>query len=759
MQLYAWNRQRSAALQQYRSCVRILETELGVSPLAETTSLHQAIQMNTLAPWQKPSSTELPEPPAEIVPASAAPVAAPLFGREKELAAVQQVYGQVGPEGRFLALAGEAGIGKTYLAEAFLAGQAGTGQLRARCYEGETHLAYAPFVEAIRDGLAQDGADARILARRGPWLAICARLLPELAERFPQLQPAPDSDWPGSNGRFLEAIGRLLEALLAGAQPGTLWLDDVHWADAASLDMLAFLARRWRRRPYLLLVCWREGDLPADHQLRRILADARRDGAGVLITLDRFGPEAVSKLVESWPGMAAQNGSLAGRLYQETEGLPFLLTAYLQIHAEAGSNERALADWSLPATARDLFQARLTRAGETGRQLLQTAAVIGRPFGFELLHAVSGRSEDEALVALEELVIQRMLIEQPGEAAAGAYAFQHHKLRDLVYGDMSLARRRLLHRRTAQAMQAHRERPTGELAGQIAAHFQAAGSQTEAASAHLLAGDYARSLFAHRDALAHYQAALALDHAQAALLHEACADLQTLLGEYTAALISFEQAAAGSEAGDLPRLEHKIGQVYYRRGEWELAERQFERAAAAWSVATMSGELARVYVDWSMTAYRAGNMAQAIRMAESARELADKPLLQAQSHNILGILDRSQGEILPAIAHFERSLRLAEQHGLLAVRISALNNLALAEGSSGLYRAAHAHLETALQHCLTYGDLHWEAALRNNLADQLHQMGREEESMQQLKLAVSIYAEIGREAGDWQPEIWKLTEW
>ena len=203
MQLYAWNRQRSAALQQYRSCVRILETELGVSPLAETTSLHQAIQMNTLAPWQKPSSTELPEPPAEIVPASAAPVAAPLFGREKELAAVQQVYGQVGPEGRLLALAGEAGIGKTYLAEAFLAGQAGTGQLRARCYEGETHLAYAPFVEAIRDGLAQDGADARILARRGPWLAICARLLPELAERFPQLQPAPDSDWPGSNGRFL----------------------------------------------------------------------------------------------------------------------------------------------------------------------------------------------------------------------------------------------------------------------------------------------------------------------------------------------------------------------------------------------------------------------------------------------------------------------------------------------------------------------------------------------------------------------------
>jgi DNA-binding SARP family transcriptional activator/Flp pilus assembly protein TadD len=751
MRLYDWTGQRSAALQQYRRCLHILEEELGVAPLAETTELYETIQAGQLAP---PIAGQ-----PEIIRSAGAiettPAAMPLIGRQGELLAMQAIYDRLGPDGHFLVVAGEAGIGKSRLAEAFLASRPDARRLLAHCYDGETGLTYGPFAQAIRDALQQAEALERLAPIRPHWLAEAARLLPEMNQFFTDLPTPPPFDWPGAPGRFWEGLSRVLATLLTGPRPGVLWLDDVQWADSASLDLLAYLVRRWQGRPYLILACWREGELPADHQLHQLLAESRRTGTGHYLSLNRLALDEVAELVRAWlPAGGAAGETWIRRLYQETEGLPFLVTTYLQLTAQPEFDPQAT--WPMPATVRDLFQSRLAQSGEMAGQLLQAAAVIGRAFSFDLLQAASGRSEEESLPALEELLNQNLLLEQAGSPV---YAFSHHKLRELIYGDLSLVRRRLLHRRVAVALQGQSGPRPAELAGQIAAHYQAAGQDAEAAAFHRQAGDHARSLFALQEALDHYQAALALGYPDPAALHEACGDLQTRLGQYSAALTSYERAVAAGPAGRLPRLEHKIGQVYHRLGEWQLAERHFEQATATWPASEAADSLSRLYLDWSTTAFRAGRMDQAAELAEKAQGLAVEPLSQAQVCNVLGLLARKQGHLAQAVEQFDHSLSLARTGGYLEVQIAALNNLALVEAAAGRLEQAQTLLREALVHCQTYGDRHWEAALHNNLADALHLSGQKEATMAHLKQAVAIYAEIGRETGEWQPEIWKLTEW
>jgi len=764
MQLYAWLGQPNAALRQYRDCTRILDEKLGVPPLSETTALYEAIQNDRLsAPVPEIEGDIAPRLPPHRHPSGSLP----LVGRTAELAAMQALYRQVGPDGRLLLLTGEPGIGKTALAESFLAGHRGATRLTTRCYEGENHLAYAPFVQAIREAINQPAAVARLREVRPTWLAEAARLLPELADNFPDLPLAPPLDWPGASGRFVEGLSQVLLALLTtsqpNSQPGILWLDDAQWADAASLDLLSFLTRRWQSRPYLLLVCWRGGDLATDHRLRQLQAETGRNGSGHSLALDRLDVVAVSELVAA----AAANSDfpaaadLTDHLYRESEGLPFLLRAYLQTLPQTSTEA---ASWRLPATARDLFHSYLAQTNETEGQLLQAAAVIGRAFDYSLLLSASGRSEEESLPALEGLLSRQLLVESPGSML---YDFHHHKLRELVYEEMSLVRRRLLHRRVALAMSASlAAKQSGEMAARIASHFQAAGADEQAAIFFQQAGDYARSLFAHRDALQHYRSALALGHPQTATLHELCGGLHVRLGEYAAALTSYEMAAAVCPPEQLAQIEHRIGQVYYRRGEWQLAEHHFEQAQRLWTGGESDGDgkaagenLARLYVDWSVTAYRAGQTDKAIALAEQAQSAATIPQVEAQRQNMLGILARKQGDLPTAVKYFKGSLRLADDQEFMDVQISAANNLALAEAASGQIQDAFEQLQIALDLCLTYGDRHWEAALRSNLADLLHQLGREEESMAQFKQAVTIYSEIGQEIGQARPEIWKLTEW
>lgn len=776
MLLYAWAGKRAAALRQYRECVQALEQELGVSPLEATTRLYQLIKENQLPPLPPPLPEPLFAPEEQQIDNAAAPASTqnppqanaiagyPLVGRAEEWATLLATYHAARDEGRVIIIEGEAGIGKTRLADELLAyaRRRGANVLFAHCYEGESHLAYAPVVNALRTALAQQREARRLDAIPTSWLSEVARLLPELSMLRPGLPPPPPLDNPGAQTRFFEGVRQLFLALSAGDTPGILCFDDLHWIDGASLEWLSYLLRRLHEQPLCLLFTWRGKQPGRGTPLHQLFVEAQRSGKATILTLTRLSEPSVREFVQA--SIANHlNDHFVDRLYVETEGIPFFLVEYLTVIAK-GALHTEEADWSLTGGIRGLLASRLDAVDEIGWQLLNTAAVIGRSFDFDTLREASGRGEDETVAALETLIAQGLVEEvesRTGERNP-TYDFSHEKLRSFVYDETSLARRRLLHRRVAEALIGHGHRDAGTLAGQIAHHFRLAGNDAEAAEYYKLAGERARSLYANAEALAHFQLALALGHPDAAALHEAIGDLYTLLGEYHSALNSYETAAALGAADALARLEHKLGAVSMRRGDWELAESHFEAALAALHGQDQPSQQASIYADWSLTALRRDQEQQALELAQRALRLAeasDDTRALAQAHNILGMLASHQHDMQMALHHLEQSRLLAEKLHDPAMRAAALNNLAQAYWASGDAPRALSLTEAALALCISQGDRHREAALHNNLADLLHATGQTEAAMSHLKQAVSIYAEIGVEAGTVQPEIWKLSEW
>jgi len=814
MRIYAWSGRRGAALRQFQACQRVLADELGVEPLEETVEVHQAIQANRLPP----------PPPVTVTPAGSgagrageaagaveagaggavdsrrqvsgrsatlpegAPIAAgsgaarpgtggaagpgggaragagagtgalkaaPLVGREPEWSALLDAYAGVATDGRLVVIEGEAGIGKTRLA-AELAGHArslGASVVGGRCYEEEAAVAYGPFIEGLRgvlaDGRALEGVPVH-------WLAEARRLLPELIERHPDLPEPGPLDGPAAGRQFLEGVSQVLLAACAGPVPGLLVLDDLHWADAASLDVLAYLIHRLEGRPLLVVACWRSEQVPADARLRRLAAEARRTGHGSVLELERLDAAEVAQLVAA---VAPARAEVAGLLHERTEGLPFLVLEYLAAVGDDGELPALL-----PGGARDLLAARVRGVGDAARQVLAAAAVLGRSFDVDTARAASGRSDDEAVAALEELAARGLVHEVGGDV----YDFGHGLVRDLVYAQTSLARRRLLHRRVGEALASAargRRLPGGVIgeppAASIAHHLELGGAAAAAADWHRRAGDQARAVFANHEALHHYRAAAALGHPDTAGLHTCVGDLETLLGNYDAALAAYTTAARAATGAERWLVEQKLGAVCARRGDWDAAERHLAAAQEGLGTGGAEARRAGLAVDRGLVAHRQGRDADAAGLAAEALELAteagDADAL-ARAHGMLGMLASSGGDHDRARRHLEQSLALAEGLADPSARVAALNNLALAHRATGDLDQAIARTRAALELCARQGDRHREAALHNNLADLLHLDGRPAEAMEHLKRAVAIFAEVG-EPGTLEPEIWKLVSW
>ena len=716
MRIHSAKGERGAVVATYRSLVAALDRELGVEPLDESTDLYLAL-----------SRGAAPSPQRELIAPSAGSDPLPFVGRASEWERLVGDYQR--SDSMIVGIHGEAGIGKTRLVEEFIshARALGARTVIARAHEGEAHVAYGVLTEAL-----QELVTSRVAGQ------LSEASLEELARLLPELDVDP-AESPVAN-RFYEAVRAAFEEGLRGDRPGVVVFEDVHWADDATLDALAYVARRVAETGICLICTWRTEERYAD-----LLQQIVTSEAAMRIELVRFGQEELAALIIE--AKLTLDEDQTTRLLDETEGVPYFVTEYVKSLSTAGT-------WQVPASVRDLVAHKLTVAHGVARQILDAAAVIDRAVHFELVCRVSGRTDLETADALDEL--SRTGLMRVTDEGVARYEFSHDKLRAVAYEQLSPARKHVLHRRTAEALIESAPDPDGASAASIARHLELAGTNETAADYHRKAGLWAHRVFAHAEALEHFRRALALSDANAEI-HESIADVHVLQGNYAEAVTSYETAAAlAEEPGSIDR---KLGALYLRRGEYDLAQAHLNDALETSKDEWTTTE---ILVDLSLVARRLGTdeeaatyAAEAVRRATALGDSA----LTARAENAAGMLASAAGDAEGARGHLQVAFDLATVADDLPAMVAALNNLALVERRAERNEEAIELTRQALEACRRLGDRHREAALENNLADLFNDIGDRAAAMDHLKRATAIFAEVGSDPHGPLPEVWKLVEW
>jgi tetratricopeptide (TPR) repeat protein len=362
-----------------------------------------------------------------------------------------------------------------------------------------------------------------------------------------------------------------------------------------------------------------------------------------------------------------------------------------------------------------------------------------------LLRSTSGRTDDEIVEAVEELVTAGLLREE----SDGHLGFALDVLENVTYQSTSLIRRRLLHRRAAEALEAlPRSRTDARLATVTSSHLRAAGSD-EAAEWFQRSGDLTRAIFASDEAVTSYETAIALGHPDVGRLRLALGELAMSRGDYQTATRELQAAAAQSTGSALALVEHRIGDLNRILGRFELAEESFTRADR------YHPEPADLFADWSLLRHRKGDTDSAITLATTALETAEskgETLLISRAFNILAVVSPDPNQ---AMEYVEKALEMAGSAE--PARMAALNNKAHLLAAAGELDNAIELVTEAKTIAERAGYRHHQAALLNHLADLNHQSGQTGEAEKSLTEAVTLFADIA--SGDWEPEVWLLRQW
>lgn len=500
----------------------------------------------------------------------------PLVAREVELQRLLVTLDELaaGGGGRLLLVAGEAGVGKTRLCQEAMLAALDRGVLVAtgRCYESYNAVPFYPFREAMtalyEAAPASLGADVPV---RWPHLA---RLLPGLSLAPP---PAAENSHEEQQ-RFFWAVTAFLQ-VLASRTPVALMLDDLHWADASTLELLQHLARQTRGSPVLLLGSYRDGEIGPRHPLQRLILDLGREHLSDRIPIRRMDRASTAALMAATVGDAGISPDLAAVVYARTEGNAFFTQEVLRSLMERGEIFRDGDSWAgrpgveidVPDTVRAAIDQRLLMLGAGSREVLDAASVLGQRFSFDDLQALLGCEEDALERALEEASTGGLVRVDHGDE----YSFNHALTQQAVYTELSNRRKRRLHLAAGNALERLPERARDRRATELAQHFLQGGEPERGLPYAVAAGDAAEAVFAHEDAATQYAVALDLarligDDAQEARVRERLGGLLTATIQYAAALSMLEDAArmyrASGNWESEGRVVAQIGRVHVLNG-------------------------------------------------------------------------------------------------------------------------------------------------------------------------------------------------
>jgi class 3 adenylate cyclase len=457
-------------------------------------------------------------------------------GREREMHdLVSALDDALVGRGHLVLLVGEPGIGKTRMAEqiATLARTRRTQVLWGRCYEGEGAPPFWPWLQALRSYVHERDADA-LRSELGTGAGAIAQLVTEVHDRLGPLEPPPQLEPEQARFRLFDAITTFLRGA-AVARPIVLVLDDLHWADAPSLLLLQFLARELRDARILVVGTYRDVELGRRHPLAQALGELARERLSSRVLLRGFSSNDVGRFIEAAASASPPPGLVAA-VTEHTEGNPFFVSEVVRLLVAEGRLDGTQAGaWSvdIPQGVREVVGRRLDHLSEECNEVLAVASVAGREFDIDLLAELIGRDIEALSSLLDEGVSARLVVEAP--RPLGRYTFSHALIRQTLYEELSPARRALLHRRIADAIErTHPGRVDARLA-ELAHHtFQAAaaGDDIERAVRYAsAAAAQALDRFAFEEAVRLYDVALqAMDLAEVPDAERRC-DLLLALGD------------------------------------------------------------------------------------------------------------------------------------------------------------------------------------------------------------------------------------
>ena len=497
---------RRAALSRFADYRRRLEQETGDAPGRALLTLVRRVESDGAeVAHATPAHTAdwFANPP---------PLQSALIERSAEWRMLAAAWGALGATaGGIMLVEGENGLGKTRLADEFLRWViAGGGTaLRGRGYGGRAGVAYGPIIEILRGALHEPG----ISGTEPEWLAEIARLVPEVAQRFPGIAPAITSGDPMHGSRLFEGVAQILLALSA-ERSVVIAIDDLQWCDDDSCALLLFLTRRLERAPVLWLGMLTLGEVERDAPAARVCRVWRTKPHASCATLAPLTAEGVWELIRDLGRLedTADARRLAHRLHEVTRGNPFYLHELLKtLFAQEVLAQDPAGAWILPAGAdstgqldvpmsrsvHDAIAERVERLPEMAYDMLATVAVAETGCDTEVLSHVHGISRLHAASLGDALVERRLLLEE-----GASYRCAHPVIARVVRDGLSPSRRREVHRAIALTLQLLAT-ASGDhsRAGKIARHAEQGGEIRLAYESALAASSIARERQLEKDAL------------------------------------------------------------------------------------------------------------------------------------------------------------------------------------------------------------------------------------------------------------------
>jgi DNA-binding CsgD family transcriptional regulator len=612
------------------------------------------------------------------VPFERSVVCPALIGRAAQLAVLDRLIElSRDGQGQVALIAGEAGVGKSRLVAEVRARAAtqGFAILQGRCFEPDFVLPYAPLLDLLRAQLGAASPTA-LAAMLGPLAPYLAALLPEFAVTLtPALEPEQE------RRRVEQAFVRFF-LHHSRAHPLLVIVEDLHWSDDASLDVLLTLARRSSAQPILLLLTYRDSEATASlAQLLATLERERLSSEARLAPLDYLEVDAMLRAI--FDQQRPIRSEFLSALYALTEGNPFFVEEVLKSLIAAGDifyahgqwDRKPIAQLNIPRSVQVAVRRRVELLSVEARQLLTLAAVAGRRFDFSLLHALTGHDERRLLDLIKVLIAAQLVVEESVET----FAFRHALTREALYTDLLARERRALHGQVAEAIQRLPQVRGGETpdawVAALAEHCYQAGLWPRALEYAQRAAARAQRLYAPRAAIVHLsralEAARQLKLVSPAAVYRVRGQMYDLLGEFEQAHDDYQAALASAQAAGDRRDEWQallaIGFLwaardYARMGEY--LQRALDLARTLDDPITLGQSLNRagnwyLFVEQPREALRYHLEALALFQAAD-----DQPGLAA-TYDLLGVTQIMGGDIPAGVEYYQQAI----------VRFQALGDL------------------------------------------------------------------------------------